>query len=153
MRKEDYPKIKEMYLQGVSGLQIAATLGLNDETVKRILRRWRASGEVPAVKPKWKKRESKPRKKKVINVPNYDPTIGPRRIAESTLKPGETIRCTVAVSKTCVYGIDGPRERGLCRFSSVTGKCRSVGDGACSHNKCTRYSKISKSNPRLKGGD
>lgn len=76
--------------------------------------------------------------------------------AEPTLAPGETVRCTAAISRTCVYGmyarsdcqgITGTQQR--CRYSLVTGKCRSIGEDGCSWKACTKYSRISQDNPRL----
>lgn len=69
----------------------------------------------------------------------------------STLEEGQTVRCTMRISKTCVYGKSQAGEQ-KCRYSLVTGHCRSVGKNGCSWKTCTKYSKISKDNPRLSCG-
>lgn len=70
----------------------------------------------------------------------------------STLKPGETIKCTFSVSQPCVYGRRNTAEAG-CRYSLVTGKCRTIDKATGEHinpkDACTCYSKVSKKNPKL----
>lgn len=70
-----------------------------------------------------------------------------KRFVQSTLTDGQGIRCTAQVAATCIYG--SANGFNLCRYSQVTGKCRSVGKDACSWKSCTKYSKISSTNPRL----
>lgn len=67
----------------------------------------------------------------------------------STLAEGETVRCTMTISRKCVYGKSQAGEQ-KCRYSLITGHCRSVGENGCSWKACTKFSKRSKDNPLLK---
>lgn len=70
-----------------------------------------------------------------------------------------TVKCTAAVSRTCIYGVQKDKGNGRCRFSECTGKCRSVTTDffkGCKSSECIYYSKITKDNKRrdtLSDGD
>lgn len=69
---------------------------------------------------------------------------------KSTLDEGKTVKCDCNVSRTCVYGVPSVGPMGIkCRYALITNKCRSVGPDGCKHSACTKYSKITKDNPRL----
>lgn len=63
---------------------------------------------------------------------------------EPTLPKGKTVNCTLAVSRTCVYGCSRHNNySNLCNYMLCTNKIRE-----CDPDKCDRYSKISEDNPR-----
>lgn len=69
----------------------------------------------------------------------------------STLKEGESIKCTNRVSEQCVYGKRKANEE-KCRCFFITGELRtySVKEGFKNPCKaCTCFSKVSKTNPKL----
>jgi len=66
----------------------------------------------------------------------------------STLEKGECIKCNPSVSRTCVYGTDKGTKY-LCNYALIAGHSRSLGDDGCDYTACTKYSKISRSNPRF----
>lgn len=78
-------------------------------------------------------------------------TLIRKEIIPSTLNPEETIKCTDAVAKRCVYGSAYGSSQGRCRFSQCTGKCRSVTQDdfvGCTADKCIRFVEITKETPR-----
>lgn len=136
-RKRDIvPKVYELYNQGLPTLTIANRLGICSTTAHRYIKNGIESGVLGRVQPTRKKKGE-----------STTPLHYEKKWVPSTLAPGETIRCSRAVSGTCVYGIkeDVPTMH-LCRYIAVTGKSRMR---ICSHKACTCYSKVSKSNPRL----
>lgn len=123
---------------------LAPKYGISEKTLTRILRELEHKGEVekkPRVRKPYKPREVKPKEFQKKE----------RKVTEivSTLRPGETIRCTPEVSRTCVYGNQyATNSNTKCRYSLITGKNRSIGPDGCKTCACTKYSKISKDNPR-----
>lgn len=130
-------KINDLYGKGLSIDEISEEIKLNTKSVRDYIKELRNAGQLLTPPPKPKKEKPKAFAKR------------PARVAEPTLPEGKTIKCSVAVAETCVYGGAG----GACRYSSVTGKCRSVGKDGCKREACTKYSKISPTNPKLKGMD
>lgn len=62
-----------------------------------------------------------------------------------------TVKCTAAISRTCIYGVQKDKGNGRCRFSECTGKCRSVTTEffqGCKASECIYYTKITRENKR-----
>lgn len=131
--------IQKLWNQGIKQKDIATHIGMSLRNTNRLIGKMKAEGLLPE---RHIKREKEEAPKAMVEVKA-------KRVAPPTLAKGETINCTPAVARTCVYG-GRSLDNGLCRYSAVTDKCRSVGAGACKFSACDKYSKISKDNPRLK---
>ena len=131
-------QIRDMYLKGMSITDISKEVAIPLTTVSRYVAQEKALGNIPATPAKEKKIFVSPEKQNVKTVP-------------STLAPGETVKCDRKISSQCVYGVALEQQSAhghLCRYESVTKRCRSM---ICPHEACTCFSKVSKNNPRLKG--
>lgn len=63
-------------------------------------------------------------------------------------KTSGVVRCTLSVSKKCIYGCAQNFGGGLCRYVLCEGHSR-----GCSYKKCDKFSQITKTNKRRISGD
>lgn len=127
---ETKKKIRKLLNEGKTRHEVAVELSLAPSTVSRYVSGLLYEGTV--------KRINKTRTLK----------SGNHIVVPSTLAPGETIKCDAHVSRSCVYGTLTPND-GLCRYVFITGHCRSLGPDGCDYKACTKYSKVSRTNPRI----
>lgn len=140
-------QIMARYDQGLTILEISREIGLNPEATRKIVNKLIAEGLMKERSTLRGRRSFKRAKRKKGNSEGIGVIKYTSKEVPSTLKEGQTIKCTPSVARTCVYG--GSITSGLCRYSQVTGKSRLLGEGGCKMEKCTKYSKISRSNPKL----
>lgn len=152
-------KVLKEYSQGIAKSKIAVNNRIGKKRVYQIINKALEEGTVQLTHYVRcdKKNDTVPKvrrtyKKQVNTFVTNDRVVKPKvpnyKEVHSTLSDGETVKCTMTISKKCVYGKSQAGEQ-KCRYSLVTGKCRSVGKGGCSWKACNKFSRISKDNPRL----
>lgn len=130
--------VEQGYKDGKSLAQIASDVNISIRTVSKYLVVMKKDGRLP-----------QERKVKTITTQKREGRRynGSMRIfapGQPTLKEGETVNCTLAVSKTCIYGIEGGSGwNGKCRYILCEGHSR-----GCSYKACNKYSKVGAGNPR-----
>ena len=145
MTPEEHYKIVALYNAGVTEAEISERLGRDRGAVHRHVDRAIKEGDITVRHAKGKKKqppkEKKPKKPKVHSWNRM--TINMKQ--ELPEKPdGITVRCTRSISRTCVYGSwPGSDTDNLCNYILCEGHSR-----GCDPNRCDKYSKITKDNPK-----
>ncbi len=130
-------KIIELYKQDVPVARIAIEADVSENTVAIVIRKAKEEGIIPNVR-------KRTRRKKEPASPKPKAPAQPRRRPADDDKETGGIKCTLAVSKTCIYGCTyATRMMGLCNYCLIEKKMR-----GCSPNHCNKYIKISKEHPR-----
>lgn len=109
--------------------EIAADMNLSYTVVSGFIKRAKKKGTLP------KERRNIPMK----NRREYGYVLKKKKVdAETTLKPGEYVRCTLKVAKTCKYGLQTDH-CGLCDYQAKKGTSRILVSPDPKH--CTVYAK------------
>jgi len=146
-----YAMICDLYRDGYLLTEIAKALSITATSVQQYVNKAMKRDDIPRAYSKERRNAVRRHQDKLGEGRTFK--ARGRTFVPSTLSPGETVRCNASVSAKCVYGSTSSSS-GLCRFSECTWFCRSVGPEGCSYKACTRFSRISKDNPKLiAGGD
>lgn len=145
-----YATACDLWKKGYTYEEIQKEAGMSFSTVAKYLKRAIENGDVFPNDSQERKMAVQARRRLKKDDKPEDRRVVYHKV-ESTLNPGETIRCTYKVSQSCVYGCRNAAEQ-RCRYSLITGKCRTIdkyGNKVNPLKACTCYSKVSKSNPKL----
>ena len=130
MTEEEKAYVREEYLKNEKTIsQIAVDVNQSFNTVNTYIRRAKDRGLIPRTE---KRRYTKNRK-----VHHFD--IKPKKVKEATtLKPGESVNCTLKVARSCIYGLANDH-CGLCDYQAKAGTSRILVSPDPTH--CTVYVK------------
>lgn len=144
-----YAHVCDLFSKGYTTTEICAEIKASQTTIAKIINNAISNGDVFSKDSiEYKRAKAEHRRERGIDL-NRKRKRDLSHI-KSTLAENETVKCTRKISKTCIYGTEIESDSvARCRYSLITGKCRSVGEGACSWKVCTKYSKVSAENPRL----
>lgn len=137
-------KIAKLYNEGKERPEIAQIMGMTESTIDSYLCDLNKKGIIVR---RIKKREPKKTYEK-LGVKNIPWDKRPTGAGETTLKPGETVKCNLQIAHTCIYGTGGNGYAGFCNYYLIMGEKR-----PCSNQECNLYSKITKDNPRRRWKD
>lgn len=145
-----YATVCDLWRKGYTYDEMKAETGMCFETLNKYVRKGWEVGDIPLGDSNERKKAVEKRKSLKCGH-EFKKKERVYHKVKSTLNEGETIRCTNKVSRSCVYGRRTASEQG-CRYSLVTGKCRTIGPNGEKVNPlcaCTCYSRVSKTNPKL----
>lgn len=146
-----YATVCDLYKKGYTLEEIEKETGFCYETVKKCISRGQEEDNLFA-KDSPERIKLMAERKKARNIERKNREIV-YHYSPPTLKEGETVRCTRTVSYQCVYGARTKSEGQCCRYSLITGKCRTVNrtNGKLINpvKACACFSQKSRSNPKL----
>lgn len=146
-----YSQICDFYRKGFTLVEIAGEVGISNASVQEYVNKAVANGDILSSKDPRRRQAVKRHQDAIGATRAYKKT---NREVKSTLGENETVMCTASVSAKCVYGVEThSSDSAKCRYSLCTGKCRSVGPDGCSWKACTKFSKVSATNPRIIVGE
>ena len=141
LTEEDRKKVVELYKGGLYCDEIGEQMGINVSTAWTIVEQQIKAGLIekhPRKEPKRKSQGCGPTQR------SWNREKIPMIQAEPEQPAGVTVRCTVKISQTCVYGRESKQTNGpLCNYILCEGKMR-----GCDPWACDKYSRVTRTNKR-----
>lgn len=157
MTDEVKTKVRDAYMTGARVQDIAKDLGLNANSLKKYITKWKKEGFIPLglrENRTWiRKKETKPRHRRtkaemqaeMIAMEGEEaPTSIMKHNLERICWNEEPIKCTRNVSRNCIWGT-AESAANLCDFLCRTGRSR-----GCHWKECRRFVQVTEDNPRAK---
>lgn len=148
IRPEEHEEIVRLYKSGIKECVIAERLGRDRKAIWTHVRQAVKNGEIKELRPTPTRKFTKPKKRKekkpeVKVSKNFIEMRGNNKPQLPEKPDGVVVKCTKAVSKKCVYGIEYSEAAGLCNYILCEGHSR-----GCPPEACTHFAHRCKENPK-----